>query len=74
MLKAKIKAKTKLTQEELNKVELETYYENQMKEFHKKTFNDLPEDVHNYILTFLDTNTRLNLLRTKYPTQFILHP
>lgn len=67
----RLKQKDHFTNEEIEKVEREHEYKNIIKHQYKKVFDVLPDDVQMYILGFLDTNTRLNILRSKYTHSFV---
>lgn len=66
-----LKKKDVLNREEKDKIEKEKYYKDLIRG-KKKFLEQLPDDVQNYILSFLDLNTRLGLLRvTRTPEQIV---
>jgi tRNA nucleotidyltransferase/poly(A) polymerase len=67
-----LKQKRDLTVDEIEKIQKETYYKNILhKLYGKKILEVLPDEVQLYILGFIDTNTRLKFLRSKYTPNFV---
>lgn len=68
-----IKRKEKKNADELEKIGQEKYYTEALNRFDndRKLLDMLPDDVQQYIWGFVDTNTRLNFLRTIYTPEFI---
>jgi hypothetical protein len=56
----------KMTLEE--KGEKEEYFKNIMKKNYKQILEVIPDDIQQIILSFLDINTRLNFIKSKYPS------
>jgi len=67
-----LKTKQNLSQEESAKIQKESYYKNNVKELTKKQLHDLPDDVLYIIMSFLPYNTRLYILKQKYPIKNII--
>ena len=67
-----LKKKQNLTPEESAKIQKESYYKNTVHELTKKQFHDLPDDVLYIIMSFLPYNTRLSILKQKYPIKNII--
>jgi len=66
-----LKQKKQHTKEETEKINREQYYKAQIKDVHVKYLDTLPDDIQFHILGFLDANTRLKYLRSKYTDKFI---
>jgi hypothetical protein len=66
-----LKQKSHLNKEELEKVKMETHYKNIMNKEYLKLLEKIPDDVQVIILSYLDTNTRLNNLKIVYNGNFI---
>ena len=66
-----LKQKQKHNSEELGKIQKEKYYEDTIKRLYRKVLDVLPDDVQQYILGFVDTNTRLKFLKTIYTPDFV---
>jgi hypothetical protein len=60
-----------LTEEETAKIQKRSQFTAVVKEFTKTTFDDLPTDVTNIILSYLPPFVRLVYLRHRHPTQYI---
>ena len=60
-----------LTEEETAKIQKRSQFTAIVKEFTKTTFDDLPTDVTNIILSYLPPFVRLVYLRHRHPTQYI---
>ena len=74
----KLKTKTNLTSDEKDKLSNEKYYkeiikiQNKTKQtLHYITFDSLPDDTVNIIIEYLPYNTRVAILRNKYPNKII---
>jgi len=67
----KLKQKSHLNAEELEKIKLEKYYKNIMNKAYLKLLEKIPDDVQLVILSYLDPNTRLNNLKIVYNADFI---
>jgi hypothetical protein len=70
--------KQKHTQEPLNteeqtKVDRETYFQEIIRTEHEKVLERLPDEIQQLILSFLDHNTRLNVLGAKYLPNTVCH-
>ena len=57
--------------DELEKINKEIYYKQLLKQNYEKKLAILPDDIQIYIMSFIDTNTRLNSLRSKYTPDFV---
>ena len=57
--------------DELDKINKEIYYKQFLKQNYEKKLAVLPDDIQIYIMSFIDTNTRLNCLRSKYTPDFV---
>ena len=57
--------------DELEKINKEIYYKQFLKQNYEKKLAMLPDDIQIYIMSFIDTNTRLNCLRSKYTPDFV---
>jgi len=66
-----LKQKQKNNTEELEKIQKEEYYNNIIKRHYRKILNVIPDDVQQHIWGFVDTNTKLNFLRTIYTPDLI---
>lgn len=66
-----LKRKQHHTKEELEKMQRESFYKEQMFEKTKKKFEDIPEDMIFIILSYLPLCERLNILKHKYPTSVL---
>lgn len=66
-----LKQKEKHTAEELAKIQKEEYYKNIIKREYRKVLHDIPDDVQEYIWSFVDVNTKLNFFRKIYTPDFI---
>lgn len=62
-----------LTQEEVEKINKEEEYTHMCKKNSpiEKNYEGLPDELQNIILSFLDPNTRLKILRQKYTLKFV---
>jgi hypothetical protein len=69
----KLKTKTNLTSDEMDKLGKEKYYKEIIKIQNKTniTFDSLPDDTVNIIIEYLPYNTRVAILRNKYPNKII---
>lgn len=65
-----LKEKKTLTPQEVEKIQKEKDYKNILKS-DEKVLEVLPDDVQRYILEFMDTNTRLKYLFSKYSPNFV---
>jgi len=66
-----LKQKQKNNTEELEKIQKEEYYNNIIKCHYRKVLNIIPDDVQQHIWGFVDTNTKINFLRTTYTPDLI---
>jgi len=67
-----LKKKKNLTPEELSKIEKYTEYKKIISRNNCQSFLEIiPIDIQNIILSYLPLNTRLNLLRKKYPIEIL---
>jgi hypothetical protein len=66
-----LKQKPKHNKEELEKIQNEEYYKNIIKRVYRKILHVIPDDIQQYIWSFVDVNTKLNFLRTIYTPQYI---
>jgi len=66
-----LKQKQKNNADELEKIQKEEYYNNIIKRHYRKVLNIIPDDVQQHIWGFVDTNTKLNFLRTIYTPELI---
>jgi hypothetical protein len=68
-----LKKKQNLNDSEIDKIKKESYFKELLNKNRNTTtiYNDLPNELRLYIMEYLDTNTRLNLLRKKYTIEFI---
>jgi hypothetical protein len=66
-----LKDKERLSNEEKDKVRKEVYYKDVIKQCYRKVLDVIPDEVQFIILSYLDINTRLNMLRLKYTPSFI---
>ena len=66
-----LKTKKNLSQEELDKIQSETYYRDIIKNVYQPLLNCLPDEVQNIIWEYVDPNTRLACLKRKYPCDMI---
>lgn len=66
-----LKQKQKHNKEELEKIQNEEYYENIIKRVYRKVLHVIPDDIQQYIWSFVDVNTKLNFLRTIYNPHYI---
>ena len=57
--------------DELEKINKEIYYKQFLKQNYEKKLAILPDDIQIYIMSFIDTNTRLSCLRSKYTPEFV---
>ena len=57
--------------DELEKMNKENYYKKFLKQNYEKKLAVLPDEIQLYIMSFIDTNTRLNYLRSKYTPDFV---
>lgn len=62
---------TPLTSEEQEKVNQETKYKKIIKNVYEKELERIPDEVQNVILSYLDPNTRLKLLKQKYSPKYL---
>jgi hypothetical protein len=66
-----LKTKKNLSQEELDKIQSETYYRDIIKNVYQTLLNCLPDEVQNIIWEYVDPNTRIACLKRKYPCDMI---
>ena len=68
-----LKQKKNHSVEELDKISKENHYRKLLQQqiYGGTVLSVLPDDLKIYVLEFVDVNTRLNLLRTKYTPDFI---
>jgi len=68
-----LKKKQNLNDSEIDKIKKESYYKELLNKNRNTTtiYHHLPNELRLYIMEYLDTNTRLNLLRKKYTIEFI---
>jgi hypothetical protein len=68
-----LKKKQNLNDSEIDIIKKESYFKELLNKNRNTTtiYNDLPNELRLYIMEYLDTNTRLNLLRKKYTIEFI---
>jgi len=68
-----LKLKKNHSADELDKISKENHYSKLLQQqiYGGTVLSVLPDDLKIYVLEFVDVNTRLNLLRTKYTPDFI---
>lgn len=66
-----LKMKKYLTEPEIEKVSKELFYKHMVRQNKRPKFEDLPQEMVNAIIEYLPYNTRLAILKRKYPKQLI---
>ena len=65
-----LKKKKELNYEQKEKVSKENFYKDIIRTVYQRILERIPDDVQQLILQYLDVNTRLKLLRSKYTPEF----